>query len=380
MTAASSFHPVTLSVQSGMALGWPGALTQRGAARRCLTQMGTAKESFVELTERIGRKTGFLATRDTVCALGHGLGWPGALTQPGARRRCLTQMGTARESFVELTKRIGRKTGVLAARDIVCAVWHGLGSLGALTRRARGCRCLTQMGTAKESFVELTERIGRKTGGLAASPLVADVRGEREPAAYLMVAGKAMAGKAGDLFELFRDILLTARLDDRERFKQARRGAALGNDTVCRMRHDRLKGSAAAVSCSAFADDCECVQQALHVSNMRQASLSAAPCCVQPSATCGQAFAAGVWPCRCIHCCGRPGQLSCAVLVPVQGAQRGAEGNCFLCRLFRFRIQGWCEPKPNLSIDFNSNYAQMVLETKAGLEAGVVGAGHRFAA
>lgn len=97
---------------------------------------------------------------------------------------------------------------------------------GALTQPGARGRCLTQMGTAKESFVELTERIGRKTGGLAASPLVADVRGEREPAAYLMVSGKAMAGKAGDLFELFRDILLTARLDDRERFKQARRSAA----------------------------------------------------------------------------------------------------------------------------------------------------------
>ena len=101
-----------------------------------------------------------------------------------------------------------------------CTYVHGAVLPDALTVRALGS-CLTQMGTAKESFVELTERIGRKTGGLAASPLVADVRGEREPAAYLMVSGKAMAGKAGDLFELFRDILLTARLDDRERFKQA---------------------------------------------------------------------------------------------------------------------------------------------------------------
>ena len=92
--------------------------------------------------------------------------------------------------------------------------------------------------------MELTERIGRKTGGLAASPLVADVRGEREPAAYLMVSGKAMAGKAGDLFELFRDILLTARLDDRERFKQARRSTALGNycEALASRQGGRLKG------------------------------------------------------------------------------------------------------------------------------------------
>ena len=107
--------------------------------------------------------------------------------------------------------------------------------------------------------MELTERIGRKTGGLAASPLVADVRGEREPAAYLMVSGKAMAGKAGDLFELFRDILLTARLDDRERFKQAWRSAAGGKIQYllnASWHGGRLK-TCAAVSCSIRADGCE---------------------------------------------------------------------------------------------------------------------------
>ncbi len=36
----------------------------------------------------------------------------------------------------------------------------------------------------------------------------------------LQVRGKAMAGKAGDMLGIARDILLTARLDDRERFKQ----------------------------------------------------------------------------------------------------------------------------------------------------------------
>jgi presequence protease len=82
-------------------------------------------------------------------------------------------------------------------------------------------RCLTQMGTATESFVELTDRIGRKTGGLSVSPLIADVRGKpSDPASFLIVSGKAMADKAGDLFDLASDILLTARLDDRDRFRQ----------------------------------------------------------------------------------------------------------------------------------------------------------------
>uniref|UniRef100_A0A061S1H5 Presequence protease 2 n=1 Tax=Tetraselmis sp. GSL018 TaxID=582737 RepID=A0A061S1H5_9CHLO len=82
------------------------------------------------------------------------------------------------------------------------------------------CRCLTQMGTETESFVELTERIGRKTGGLSIYPFTSTVKGEKEPVAMLMLRGKAMADKSADLLEVMRDCLLTARLDDRARFKQ----------------------------------------------------------------------------------------------------------------------------------------------------------------
>lgn len=82
------------------------------------------------------------------------------------------------------------------------------------------CRCLTQMGTEKESFVELTERIGRATGGLSISPFVSDKRGAADPVALLMLRGKATAAKSGDLLDLMRDVLLTARLDDQPRFKQ----------------------------------------------------------------------------------------------------------------------------------------------------------------
>lgn len=43
------------------------------------------------------------------------------------------------------------------------------------------------MGTAAESFVELTERIGRKTGGLSVSPSVMSKKGSDDPVAYIMV-------------------------------------------------------------------------------------------------------------------------------------------------------------------------------------------------
>jgi Zn-dependent M16 (insulinase) family peptidase len=76
------------------------------------------------------------------------------------------------------------------------------------------------MGTEKESFIELTERIGRSTGGLSVSPFVTDVRGRTDPISLLMVRGKAMGSQSGDLLQLMSDVLLTARLDDQSRFKQ----------------------------------------------------------------------------------------------------------------------------------------------------------------
>lgn len=49
------------------------------------------------------------------------------------------------------------------------------------------CSSLTQMGTEKESMIELTERIGRKTGGVSVSPFVSSIKGSSDPVAYLMV-------------------------------------------------------------------------------------------------------------------------------------------------------------------------------------------------
>ena len=44
------------------------------------------------------------------------------------------------------------------------------------------------MGTEKESFIELTERIGRKTGGLSVYPFTSSVQGSPEPVAFLMAS------------------------------------------------------------------------------------------------------------------------------------------------------------------------------------------------
>jgi hypothetical protein len=43
------------------------------------------------------------------------------------------------------------------------------------------------MGTEKESFIELTERIGRKTGGVSVYPFSSAKRGADTPVSYIMV-------------------------------------------------------------------------------------------------------------------------------------------------------------------------------------------------
>ena len=76
------------------------------------------------------------------------------------------------------------------------------------------------MGTEKETFVELVERIGTTTGGLSFSTLISDKKGQKEPIAYFMIKGKAMADKAGSMLDLMLDVLVGAKLDDQTRFKQ----------------------------------------------------------------------------------------------------------------------------------------------------------------
>lgn len=81
-------------------------------------------------------------------------------------------------------------------------------------------RLLLEMGTVQDDFVRLTQRIGRDTGGIHASAFTSARAGEAGSAAYLFLRGKAIATSAAALLDLLKDILLTARLDNRERFKQ----------------------------------------------------------------------------------------------------------------------------------------------------------------
>ncbi len=81
-------------------------------------------------------------------------------------------------------------------------------------------RALLEMGTARDDFTALTRRIARVTGGMGCQTFAASVRGEDAPAAWLFLRGKATAEKTGEMAELMHDVLLTARFDDPSRFRQ----------------------------------------------------------------------------------------------------------------------------------------------------------------
>ncbi len=81
-------------------------------------------------------------------------------------------------------------------------------------------RALVEMGTEKEDFVTLTQRISRKTGGIRSQVFTSTVKHTKRSAAWLFLRGKAMLNQTEELAHIFKDILLTVRLDDQKRFRQ----------------------------------------------------------------------------------------------------------------------------------------------------------------
>ena len=81
-------------------------------------------------------------------------------------------------------------------------------------------RALRQMGTREQDFVQLTQRIGRETGGISDTIFTAEHLGGQDPAQWFFLRGKALQEKVPSLLDILRDILLTPRLADRQRFRQ----------------------------------------------------------------------------------------------------------------------------------------------------------------
>jgi Zn-dependent M16 (insulinase) family peptidase len=81
-------------------------------------------------------------------------------------------------------------------------------------------RALIEMGTEMEDFVTLTQRISRKTGGITPQCFTSIVKDTNLGAVWLFLRGKAMLSKMEALTEILRDMLLSVRLDNPERFRQ----------------------------------------------------------------------------------------------------------------------------------------------------------------
>jgi len=81
-------------------------------------------------------------------------------------------------------------------------------------------RAFVELGTEKEDFVALTQRISGRTGGIHPQLFTSAKRDSRGSAAWLFLKGKALVGMVEALFDILHDMLLTVRWDNRERFRQ----------------------------------------------------------------------------------------------------------------------------------------------------------------
>jgi len=81
-------------------------------------------------------------------------------------------------------------------------------------------RALFEMGTETEDYVKLSQRIGKSTGGIHGSSVSVTALPTKEAQAMLVIRGKSTVTQSTEMLSILRDVLLTAKFDDRERFKQ----------------------------------------------------------------------------------------------------------------------------------------------------------------
>ena len=83
-------------------------------------------------------------------------------------------------------------------------------------------RALLELGTETEDYVKLSQRIGRKTGGIRPASYTATVQhtDSASPTAYMFLRGKGTLAQSRDLLNILRDVLLITKLDNRDRFRQ----------------------------------------------------------------------------------------------------------------------------------------------------------------
>jgi presequence protease len=81
-------------------------------------------------------------------------------------------------------------------------------------------RALLEMGTEREDYVKLSQRIGRKTGGIGYTTYVSPVLADPGGATWLFLSGKSTVPQSSELLAIMLDMLQTVKLDNPQRFKQ----------------------------------------------------------------------------------------------------------------------------------------------------------------
>jgi Zn-dependent M16 (insulinase) family peptidase len=81
-------------------------------------------------------------------------------------------------------------------------------------------KALLEMGTESEDYVKLSQRIGRKTGGVGYSTFVAPMQVNPAGTAWLFLSGKATIAQTPALLDILHDVLTGVQLDNPQRFKQ----------------------------------------------------------------------------------------------------------------------------------------------------------------
>lgn len=81
-------------------------------------------------------------------------------------------------------------------------------------------RSLLKLGTETEDYVKLSQRIGRKTGGIHPTYFSSTKATSADSAAWMFLRGKATINQSQELLDILRDMLLTVKLDNQARFRQ----------------------------------------------------------------------------------------------------------------------------------------------------------------
>ncbi len=79
---------------------------------------------------------------------------------------------------------------------------------------------LLEMGTRKEDYVALSQRISAKTGGIYGAPLVSAMEQRPQGLARFFLRGKCMVPQAREMLDILTDVLLQPDFANRERFRQ----------------------------------------------------------------------------------------------------------------------------------------------------------------